>query len=443
MEMRRGLAVLLLLPAAAAQTVVEPDRVPRHADGGSLACQAVPIKPALTFGLRLQAGYTFRIPLNQLSGPGHTLTVLTTIAAEGETPPVYLIDRLRLAPVPQTDIVGEASGSYFLGEGHYQVEWLLFDETGRSCRKRWEVDAALGRADRDLKLAMSPHTVTDLSLGASAHRATAAGSPRLTILLDAAPIPLAREVSPLTGGGSGMRVGGGRGGGGGRGLRPPMDRMPPATTDEPRTPSLMHAGDRMLLLGALSAMLEQLPAASVRLVVFNLEQQKELYRADDFAMASLHDVSRTMNQLQLGTIDVHTLQKKTGHLDLLAGLINGELRAPTPSDTVVFLGPRERFHDRMPDELLEEHSGPPHFFFLAYQRPAPIRAHDTGFDATDAAGPRRNADLVFASPPAKDLSDSVTLAVRKLKGKTIVIETPRQFSKAIRTVGQASRPVTK
>jgi hypothetical protein len=429
MEMRRGLVALLLLPAAAAQMVIEPARVPRSAGVGSLACQAAPIKPALTFGLRLQAGYTFRIPLSQFSGPGHSLTVLTTIAPEGEAPPVYLVDRLRLATVPQTDAVVEAGGSYFLGEGRYQVDWLLLDETGRSCRKRWEVDAELGRADRDLKLAMAPHAVTDISLGAAGvHHG---GSLRLTILLDAAPIPPARDVTPFTGGGAGLRGGGGRGGGG-RGMRPTVDRMPPVTTDAPRTPSLLHAGDRMLLLGALSAMLEQLPAASVRLVVFNLEQQKELYRADDFGMESLHEVSRTMNQLQLGTIDVHTLQNRTGHLDLLAGLINAELHAPTPADTVVFLGPRERFHDRIPDELLDErHGAPPRFFFLAYQRPAPIRPHE---DVSDERSLRRSADIVEA--PSKDFPDSVSLAVGKLKGKTIVIETPRQFSKAIHTVAR-------
>ena len=105
MGMRRGLLALLLLPAAA-QTVIEPARFPRHVDSGALACQATPIKPVLTFGLRLQAGYTFRVPLNQYSGPGHSLTVFTTIAPEGDAPPVYLIDRLRLASVPQTDIVG-------------------------------------------------------------------------------------------------------------------------------------------------------------------------------------------------------------------------------------------------------------------------------------------------------------------------------------------------
>jgi hypothetical protein len=176
-------------------------------------------------------------------------------------------------------------------------------------------------------------------------------------------------------------------------------------------------------------------------VVFNLDQQKELYRAGTFGMESLLEVARRMNQLQLGTIDYRILQNRTGHLDLLAGLINGELRAAPPSDAVIFLGPRERFHDRIPDALLDErHGGAPHFYFLAYQRPARLRSTSTLMDVADDApggrGMRRTAELPAPSG-ASEAPDTVSLAVGKLKGKTITVETPRQFAKAIRAIGAA------
>jgi hypothetical protein len=449
MEMRRGLLALLLLTPAAAQSLTDAAavaevfaRAPLNPDDHPVACQAIPIKPVLTFGLRLQAGYLFRFPLSLYGGSDHTLTIVTTIAAAGDAPPVYLVDRLRLSSVPQTDAQGEATGSYFLGEGRYRVEWLLFDDSGRACRKHWDVDAALGRADRDIKLAMPPHTVTDLSL--SGRHAAAPGSMRLTVLLDAAPIPIAPDGFAATGNGGGIGGGGGlgRGGGGGRGTRTPGGRMQlPSPSDAPRSTSLLHTSDRVLLLGALSALLEQLPASSVRLVVFNLDQQKELYRAETFGMESLQDVGRTMNQLQLGTIDYRTLQNRTGHLDLLAGLINAELRAAPPSDAVIFLGPRERFHDRIPDALLDErHGGTPRFYFLLYQRPAHVRSTSTLMDVADDApggrGMRRTAEL--PAPSASEAPDSVSLALGKLKGKTIKVETPRQFAKAIRAISGAS-----
>lgn len=41
----------------------------------------------------------------------------------------------------------------------------------------------------------------------------------------------------------------------------------------------------------------------------------------------------------------------------------------------VFLGPRERFHDKIPDHVLEpRRSSAPRFFFLAYELPVPLRS---------------------------------------------------------------------
>jgi hypothetical protein len=449
----RPLPVFLLLRAAAAQSLIDPAAVPiapaqapRNSAEHPLACQARPIRPILTFGLRLQAGYIFQFPLGAYSGAGHSLTVLTRITAEGAAQPVYLIDRLRLPADSPPNAIAEASGSYFLGAGHYGVEWLLFDDAGRACRKQWEVDAQPERADRDVKLVMEPGTVTDLSLGASrtsARPRAANESRRITILLDAAPIPVARNRGPVGEGSAAPSGGFGRGGG--RGMRGTGTRMPqPTASESPRAAGPMHAGDRILLLGALSAMLERLPAAAVRLVVFNLEQQKELYRADDFGMESLNEVARTMNQLQLGTIDYRTLQNRKGHVDLVAGLVNGELRAAPPSDAVIFLGPRERLHDKVPDELLDPRgASSPRFFFLAYQRPAPIRAAfgeaDGADDSPGGRGGRRGGGGDLPRLEAGDGPDTVSLAVGKLKGKTIAVESPRQFSKAIHAIEQASR----
>ena len=128
--------------------------------------------------------------------------------------------------------------------------------------------------------------------------------------------------------------------------------------------------DRVMLTGTLSSLIGHLPASSVRLVVFNLDQQKELYRQDDFSLQSMNQVARAINGIQLETVDYQVLQNRTGHVDLLADLIHSEVSAAKPSDVVLFLGPMARYSDKMPLEELEHPEGPgPRFFDPQYTGP--------------------------------------------------------------------------
>ncbi|MDR3697989.1 MAG: hypothetical protein P4L56_00055 [Candidatus Sulfopaludibacter sp.] len=142
--MRYVLLVLMLSPLIGAQTLTTAEQirgalaqVPADETDPWLDCAVGPIKPVLSFRLRLQAGYVFRFPLGQFAGPGHSLTVLTTVTPEGSRKPVHLIDRLALPAIPRTDMDGESGGGFFVGEGRYQVNWLLFDDQGRKCMKSW------------------------------------------------------------------------------------------------------------------------------------------------------------------------------------------------------------------------------------------------------------------------------------------------------------------
>src|ERR1035441_6627282 len=48
--------------------------------------------------------------------------------------------------------------------------------------------------------------------------------------------------------------------------------------------------DMMTLLSTVASLLERMPVKSVRLVMFNLEQQKELYRNADFHLAEMPEI---------------------------------------------------------------------------------------------------------------------------------------------------------
>jgi hypothetical protein len=98
----RLLVLFLLAPTlASTQFLIDPAAATRRLNQISptktLACEVSPIKPALSFGLRLQTGYRFRLPLNQFNGPRHRLTILTRLLSPGGAP-VYLMDNLRVPP---------------------------------------------------------------------------------------------------------------------------------------------------------------------------------------------------------------------------------------------------------------------------------------------------------------------------------------------------------
>jgi hypothetical protein len=175
----------------------------------------------------------------------------------------------------------------------------------------------------------------------------------------------------------------------------------------PNSPRRMRMGarDRFLLLGTLASLLERVPTTSVRVVVFNLDQQRELYRHDDFSTAGFNDVAQSLDTLELGLVDFHVLQNPRGHVNLLADLVNQEINAPQPSDVVLFIGPMARYVDKMPNSVLEKPPGAtPRFFYFQY-RPM-MRMEST-------------------------LPDVIHSAVSKMKGKTVVIHSPGDFAKGI------------
>jgi hypothetical protein len=365
--------VLALLAASLgrAQMIINPARLSASAksfepaqDERQLKCDVSPLRPSLNFSLRFQAGYLVRVPMSQYFGPGHRWAVFVRITPEQGAQPVYLIDRIAIPEVPKTKVELEFGGIYFVGEGRYRVDWKMLDDSGRFCRKHWSFEVKRGRSERRLDAGLPPGTITDFTLRGvrrAAPRPVEGAGFRLTILMHTAP------------------------------LSPRRTRL--------------GARDRVMLTGTLSALLERLPTRSVRMVAFSLDQQKELFRQENFVLQDIDRVARSINEIEMGTVDYTVLQNRRGHTELLAQLLNQELNHEHPSDVVLVLGPTSRYFDRLPGELLEKPSNPlPRFFFLRY-------------------GPALIAQAT--------VSDSISMAISRLRGKTIMIHMPGDFAKAI------------
>jgi len=371
--MRLLLSVLLMAPAACGQSLIDPGKNSQlseyfetHPDDKPLRCEANPIRPALNFSFRFQSGYVFRVPLNQFEGTHHRWSILMRVRpADGGTPTV-LGAEYRLPRVPKTKQVAEWGGVFWIGEGSYDVDWILFDDSGRVCRKQWKIVAKLSPRERGVDPGIAPGKVAEVSFrGWSAQEsADAAPLDRLTVFLHAAP------------------------------LFPRLTRL--------------RVQDRLTLLGSLASLLESVPARSVRLVIFNLDQQKELFHDDNFTPQAFERAARSMSSLQLQLVDYRVLANRRGHVDLLTDLMNQESAASQPANAVIFLGPAGRYLDNVPKNALEEHPGDrTRFFYLQYK---PYM--------------RANAEL----------PDSIELAVRKVHGRKIVIRTPEDFAKSIKQV---------
>jgi len=375
--MRLVLATLLLACTASAQSLLERSKAlaaakyfePARSEK-RLQCEVKPIQPQLNFAFRIQAGYVVHVPMKQYIGPEHSWILMFRVTPEGGDP-VYLGNGIKLPNIPKTKVSLDLGGTYLLGEGRYKVDWLLADETNRYCRKSWTVEAKLEPSERNIKLGMTPGTVGEVSLRRWSAQVPKEVIPRLTVLLHAAPI-IARRTR-------------------------------------------LSGQDRAILLASLVALLENLPARSVRLVVFNLDQQKELFRQNVLTAEAFDPVAQSLNNLKLQLVDYRVLQNQRGHESLLTDLVNQELHAGEPSDAVIFLGPTARYDDKFPDVAGEERAGErSRFFYIQYKA-----IWDRG----------------------EDFPDCIDFAMKKLNGKTILVHTPDEFAKAIQQIkGQIPRP---
>jgi hypothetical protein len=302
---------------------------------------------------------------------------LRVVPQSGEQRPVYLTSRYDLPPAPEADLVGEVAGRFSLPPGNYRVESLARDDTKRVCRDNWNVEVARGPTQRS--------TLPSASVG------------DVTVLLDAAP----------------------------------QDR---------RSPKL-RATDVVTLMSSLSALLGQLHTQSVRLVVFNLDLEMELFRLKAFGVGDIEPLARALNRIQLGVVNYEALQSQSGPAELLAALIRREREEPHRSEIAVFLGPLARSREQVPKGLVASDGVGPKFFYLQYRDPkAPVGSvvPSSAIDADFGSSYRELRSSQVPAPPT-EIMDTIAYAMERVKGRTIIALTPQGFASAIFRIA-ASKP---
>jgi hypothetical protein len=213
----------------------------------------------------------------------------------------------------------------------------------------------------------------------------------------------------------------------------------------------------LTVTGSLAALLEQLPARSVRLVMFNLEQQKELYRNDGFANRDLEQVTRVLDGLQLAMVDYRVLQQPQGQAELLRALIHREVHEASPSDAMIFLGPDgSGGGGELPGEADAIAPGQ-HILYLQYESSEPwftVKRTTSSLGLTADPRPKYPCQswpcsIIPAQRTASQQAEPTTRpasgrgaigdAIRKLKGRILVVRTPSDFAKAVDQIGRPGR----
>ncbi|MGA2114679.1 MAG: hypothetical protein ABSH56_08020 [Bryobacteraceae bacterium] len=207
--------------------------------------------------------------------------------------------------------------------------------------------------------------------------------------------------------------------------------------------------DLDMFIGSLSALLRFFPAQSTRLVVFNLEQRKELFRSDGFQPAALKDAAEAIQTIQAGTVDYANLQRPASVSEFLAGLIDREIRDGNASDLVVFLGPALQEQVPLVRQTISPDGPHPVFAYLqltaaAFSSTTQSRispAPDSNVEQGPGCGvlgrpcppPPPAFDPRLSRSPAA-VRDAISRAVAMLGGETVAVSEPAGLAKALKAL---------
>jgi hypothetical protein len=183
------------------------------------------------------------------------------------------------------------SGGFAAGPGEYSVEFVLTDMHGHTCREQRNLKSSEDRRARLLPLALQPGEVAPL-MNMRWNGALAGKGPRLTVFVNAY----------------------GQNGS-----------------------THLHAIDQAALLQSLFTLLTQIPCRSVKLIAFDLEDQRAIFSQERFDARGFAALERLLKRVDFSTISYHALQQGAWSR-FLADQVRSELVSREPADDIVFLG---------------------------------------------------------------------------------------------------------
>ncbi len=280
-----------------------------------LACTVTPNKPELGFDLRFHGGFDVNVPLSELSGSENQLTILFRVIPDNhKDKPSYFVQHIHVPEIAD-DAKGDATlrGMVDLGEGSYQVDWLMRDRSERVCSFYWDSEAVLPPKDKQIELALAPGEVERMVLEQFSEEP---------------PVERAQVSPPLN-----IKV---------------LVNFAPQFSDA----STMRPIDTMALVTMLRRIAREPQFGKFSLVAFNIQEQRVVYRQSSADKIDFPALGEAVHNIKLGTVDVKHLAQKHGEIDFLTDLIKKEVAAGDHPDAVIFAGPKIMLDDAMPEDQI-------------------------------------------------------------------------------------------
>lgn len=333
-----------------------------------LPCSVVNSKPLLGFDLRYHSGFEVSIPLRELVGAENLLTVLFRVTpSDPKGETVYMTQRIRVPSIEE-----DASGDAYLQGG--------FDIGEGKYHVDWLMRDRAERVcssswDFDAVLPSKDKQIT-LALTAGEIRAVDREQFR-----DEPPVARSSEEPPLN-----VKV---------------LVNFAPQNA---RAATLQPL-DTSALVSILRNISRDPRIGRFSLIAFNLQEQRVLYRQENADKIDFPALGDALQSLNLGTVDLKRLSQKNGDTDFLAGLIRQEVGTSGSSpDAVVFAGPKALLEENIPQESLRQIGELTYpVFYMNYN----------------------------LYPQAVPWTDTISKAVKFLKGQEYTISRPRDLWYAV------------
>jgi hypothetical protein len=231
---------------------------------------------------------------------GNLLTAIFRVTPENRPQDaVYFSQNWKIPPmILENRGEAELRGTFRLGEGTYQVDWLLRDREERFCSARWRVAARRHGKDRQVELRLPPGTaepeLKDLFTPESPVPRNSEHPLRALVLLHVAPRLATATALP--------------------------------TSETEALISILRSVAREPLLGSYS------------IAAFNLGKREVLFRQNDVPQIDFPGLGDALARMNLGTIEVKKLLERDTEAHFLSALIS-EQTAGNPPDALIFIGP--------------------------------------------------------------------------------------------------------
>lgn len=288
-----------------------------------LRCKVERSEPVLGFDMNFHTGYQAEVPLAELADGENLLSVLFRVyPVDNPKEKRYFMQRFRVPDLEIGEDDPPPKGSTYLqgailaGEGKYKVDWLMRDRRERVCAGFWTVDVA------GLPESASPVT---LAAGAVRHAPAHPFEAPVELYVPKEPDATSLHVKVLV-------------------------HFAPLNL---RSATLQPL-DMAALASILRAISQDERVGRVSVVVFNVREQRVLYRQDAVRQVDYPAIGEAIDTLNQGTIRYSLLADKHSDTRFLTGLITTEVAQDSGVDGMIFVGPKVMLEENPPKEMLGE-----------------------------------------------------------------------------------------